>query len=305
MAQNSRKNEPLVSIVLVTYKEDAELLACLQSIFRTQRESDDSRFEVIVADNNIERRLEPVIAKRFPEVKYVSAGDNIGFGPANNVGARQATGEFIFFLNPDTELEPGAVRALSEFLQSQPAAAVVAPTLYDMEGNFYPDQGSAELTPWTALAAHSVLHRVWPENPGARAYWVKDRDTSLPQKLAVVPGTAFMIRRSVFEEIGGFDERFFIYFEESDLCRRVRAAGYEVWLTPESRVRHIWHAATQDAKYNRIYRESRFKYFEKYNGLVVATALEYFLKFGKRQAVYLGLGGCIALFLVLLGILLS
>jgi N-acetylglucosaminyl-diphospho-decaprenol L-rhamnosyltransferase len=128
---------------------------------------------------------------------------------------------------------------------------------------------------------------LWPSNPVAQSYWVRSRDTTKPQQLAVVPGTAFMIRRRVFEKIGGFDPQFFIYFEESDLCRRVRAEGWEVWLTPDSHLKHIWHAATQDSKYNRIYRESRFKYFAQYNGVVMAYLVEAALRVGKWELVTL------------------
>jgi hypothetical protein len=104
-----------------------------------------------------------------------------------------------------------------------------------------------------------------------------------PHQLAVVPGTALVVRRTVFEQIKGFDERFFLYFEESDLCRRVITAGWEVWQIPSSKIKHIWHAATQGSEYNVFFRQSRYKYFEKHYGGIVATLLEVILQFGKVQ----------------------
>lgn len=276
----------LISIVLVVTTEEKELLQCLVSLF-TLHNAKEQPIEVVVADNNPSARLWRVISKKFPQVKYINTGGNIGFGPANNVGATQATGEYLFFLNSDTEMEPGAITELVKFFKTHPKAGVVAPTLLTMEGERYPDQGSAELTPLAAIAAHSIFNRMWPTNPIAHSYWLRDSDVTKPRQLAVVPGTALAVRRQVFEEIGGFDEQFFLYFEESDFCRRVRQKGWQVWMIPQSKFRHIWHAATRSSKYNRIFKESRYKYFKKYYGVAVAVGVEVLLNFGKRDVFLL------------------
>lgn len=281
------RKRPLVSVILVVTTEERELLSCLVSLF-TLEDSQAQAIEVVVADNNPRARLKTLINKKFPQVTYVNTGGNIGFGPANNVGVAHSTGEYLFFLNSDTELEPGAVTELVQFFESCPDAGVVAPTLFDMQGSRYPDQGSAELTPLSAIAAHSIFNRVWPDNPVADHYWLRESDITKPRQLAVVPGTALMIRRDVFEQVGGFDEQFFIYFEESDLCRRIRHQGWQVWMIPESRVRHIWHAATRSSKYSRIFKESRYKYFKKYYGVGVAFLLEVLLSIGKYQLLLIG-----------------
>lgn len=281
---------PKASLILVTHKEEAELKDCLTSLFASHKrngKADPQEIEVIVVDNNPESKLKSALKKSFPKVRYVRSGANIGFGPANNLGAKHATGQFFFFLNPDTTVEPGAIRALSEFLVKRPHVGVVAPTLYTMAGEIYPDQGSGELTPLSAIATHSIVHRIWPGNPIAQKYWVRDRDVTTPQQLAVIPGTALMVRREAFDEIGGFDEQFFIYFEESDLCRRLRAAGWEVWLTPTAKIRHIWHAATKAAKYQIIFEESRYKYFRKWYGEKTARWVEIILQTGKKELLLL------------------
>lgn len=280
---------PKVSVVLVVTTEKRELLECLVSLFESHQTA-LCPIEVIVAHNNPPGALAKVIAKKFPQVRYVNTGGNIGFGPGCNVGAAVAKGEYIFILNSDTQLEPHAIAELAAFLDTHPRAGVVAPTLLDMDGNRNPDQGSAELTPLTAVASHSILSRIWPTNPVANNYWLRDRDTSKEENLAVVPGTALMIRRSVYESVKGFDPQFFIYFEESDLCRRIRSAGWEVWQIPQSKVRHIWHAATTSAKYNDIFKDSRYKYFKKYYGSRVAQLMELALGFGKRELIWLSLG---------------
>lgn len=280
---------PLISLILVTHTEEPELLACLRSVAASHQlngQPDPWPVEVIVVDNNPASRLRQTLAEEFPAVRYMMTGANIGFGPANNFGAQHAGGEFLFFLNPDTELEPGVIRQLGLFLQERGRVGVVAPTLYTMDGQRYPDQGSAELTPLTALAAQSIFHRLWPTNPVAQHYWGRWRDFSRPQRLAVIPGTALMVRTSAFRQIQGFDERFFIYFEESDLCRRLRRAGWEVWLIPAARVRHIWHAATRAAKYQRIFLDSRYQYFRKYNGPAVALLVEGMLRLNAQVLLF-------------------
>jgi N-acetylglucosaminyl-diphospho-decaprenol L-rhamnosyltransferase len=277
---------PTVSIIIVSYKIEKELENCLSSVFIAQKK-DPQNLEVIVVDNDPSSTLQKRLAKNFPQVKYLHPGQNIGFGPANNFGEKRATGDFLFFLNPDTEIDQGTVKKLVQFLVENPQVGVVAPTLYDMSGKLYPDQGSMELTPLTAIMANSIVHRIWPGNPIANSYWARSRDLVKPLQLAVVPGTAMMIRRESFEQVGGFDERFFLYYEENDLCRRLREVGWEVWLIPTAKVRHVWHAATQDPTCKEIFRQSRYKYFQKYYGALVAFSLEIFLRTGRNVLISL------------------
>lgn len=277
---------PQVSVIFVTHKEDPELLVSLKTVTQDQKGKKNPA-EVIVVDNNAQARLKPVLKKKFPTVRYVNSGANIGFGPANNVGAKAARGKYFFFLNPDTEMVSGAIEALADFLDENPRVGVVAPTLFDREGQRYPDQGTGQLNPLTGLASHSILHTLWPNNPIATQYFGRGRDLTQPQQVAVVPGTALMVRRSVYEKVGGFDERFFIYFEENDLCRRIAQAGWQMWIIPTAQIRHIWHAATTAAKYNRIFRESRFKYFEKYYGVVVALLVEAGMRLNKWGMLFM------------------
>lgn len=292
------KKSSLISVIMVTYKEVPELVTGLDAVFKSIPNSRKSQVEVIVVDNNKDSHLKPKLAKRFPKVKYFNTGDNIGFGPANNFGVQRAKGDFLFFLNPDTELQSGALFELRQFLVKHRRAAIVAPTLFDMQGKPYQDQGSAKLTPLTALAAHSVLHRIWPNNSIAQGYWLRDRNLNKPQSVEVVPGTAFMIRKSVFEAVGGFDEQFFIYFEESDLCRRLLALGGQAWILPSAKAKHLWHAATKSNLYKTIYRQSRFKYFKKYYGSLLATGVEFFLTLGKKEILQGLVGVLVALLLL-------
>lgn len=259
-------------------------MASLASLYKSVKDGPAQRLEVVVVDNNIDSHLKNKL-KKFSKLIYFKSGGDIGFGRACNLGAQKAKGEYLFFLNPDTVVQKTAVQHLSRFLVNHPKAAIVAPTLFTLKGQRFPDQGSGRLTPLAAVGAHSVLHRIWPSNPFAYQYWLQGQDFTQPRELKIAPGTAFMIRRKVFQQIGGFDKRFFLYFEECDLCLRIEKKGWQIWQIPSSHIRHIWHAATQESSYKKVFIESRHKYFEKNYGKFVAGAVETTMQIGKRECV--------------------
>ncbi len=286
-ASTQQNSNICVSVIIVSYKAEKVLLKCLSALQQVI-DHDNVSTEVLVVDNYPRSQLKKIIPKNFPNLKYIHPDKNLGFGAGNNLGAHQAEGKYLLFLNPDTEIQPGALQHLVSFFQKHLQAAVVAPTLYDMKGNRYSDQGSQLLTPLTALASHSILHTIWPNNPVANAFWARNRDVKMPQQLAAVPGTALMIRRSFFQKIHGFDEAFFLYFEEVDLCRRVEQLQGKIWQIPDATVKHIWGATTHNTRTQHIFEESRHTYFQKYYGTVVATFVETGLRTGKKQILLLG-----------------
>ncbi|MEK7091301.1 MAG: glycosyltransferase family 2 protein [Patescibacteria group bacterium] len=233
---------PRVSIIIVKYQAEKELAACLASL---------KNYHVIVVDNNKINR---------------------GYAVGNNLGAKQAKSEYLLILNPDTVVSPGAIESLTSFLDSHPKAGIVAPLLLDPSGRPYPLQGTRELTPLTGLFALSFLNRL--PNPISRRYWLADWDKKDPCQVDVVPGTAFLIRRNLFNRIGRFDEKFFLYFEESDLCRRVRLKGWEIYMYPPAKIMHHWGASTpKSPRIQAIFSASRFYYFRKHFGLFWAVVV--------------------------------
>lgn len=244
--------KPLVSIIIVKYKSEAYLKRCLQSI------NGQSWQEVIIVDNDQK---------------------NIGFGAGCNQGARKAKGKYLFFLNPDTIVQPGAIKILAEFLDRQQKVGIVAPLILDKNKKPYQEQGTAELTPGAALFSFSWLVKFWPQNPWTNRYWLAGWDKKTAKEVAVVPGSALMMRKEVFKKIGGFDEKFFLYFEESDLCRRARQAGWQVFFQPKAKVVHFWSKSTAKGKKTRqIFQQSRFYYFKKHYSCLTAFLLEIFLR---------------------------
>ena len=276
--------KPKVSIIILRYKEKEELFNCLKSI---KKDSPKVSFEVIVVDNNKKERIGPLLKKNFSWVVYIKSPGNIGYGAGNNLGAKYARGEYLFILNPDTKVLPGAVDKLVKFLEKNKKVAVVAPNLIDAQGNLSLQLGSAKLTPLRGIVALSFLNKLFPNNPISKEYWLKDIPVDKKREVGVVPGSAFLVRKGIFEEIRGFDENFFLYFEESDFCKRVKEIGFKIFIVPQAQVIHYWQPAEGTEKTKRIFSQSRFYYFKKHYGILAAAVVEVFARFSKWHALLL------------------
>jgi GT2 family glycosyltransferase len=265
-----------LSVILVNYRSRKELLGCLSSIFKQRV---DFSFEVIVVDNDEPPTVRKALKTKFPQVKYFVAGKNLGFGAGCNLGAKKAQGNLLFFLNPDTIVFPSALEKLVKFLKVHRDVAVVAPLLLDKNNEVYPLQGTGKLTPLSAIFAFSFLNKIWPKNPFSKKYWLSDWDKKNIREVIVVPGTAFLIRKEIFEKIGGFDENFFLYFEESDLCKRVKEAGGKIFFEPKAKLIHLWTRRKRRSQKNKmIFQASRYYFFKKHYGCLPAIMVEFFLR---------------------------
>jgi GT2 family glycosyltransferase len=272
-----------LSIIIVAYKAQKELEACLTSIYRNKP---NVNFEVIIVDNN-ELRQKYNFLSKFKNVKYFKTSSNLGYGAGVNYGLIHSIGDYIMILNSDISISENAINILIDKL-SVKKIGIVAPKLLDMNSNEYSLTGSSKLTPLSAIFALSIINKILPYNPISNNYYLRGKDRKSPYSLDVVPGSAMMIKRDVFEQVGGFDEKFFLYFEESDLCKRVREAGYEIRILPEAKVYHGWEkSTTKGEKTDRIFRESRMHYFRKHYGIFWMVVVEAFTRFSKYTAILL------------------
>ncbi len=264
-----------VSIIIVHYKADLEFFNCLKSI---KKNWPKFGLEIIVVDNDETPTIETRLKKEYSFIKYVKNYKNLGFGAANNIGAKLAKGEYLFFLNPDTEIYKNTIENLVQFLDKNKNAAVVAPTLMDENKKVFSLQGTEILTPLNAIFALSFINKYFPNNLIAKKFWLKNINKNNIRKVGVVPGTAFMIRKNIFEKLNGFDENFFLYFEENDLCKRIIDLDFENFMIPDSLVLHLWGRSTRfNPDRDKIFTQSRFYYFKKHFGLVWAIIVELFL----------------------------
>lgn len=264
------------SVIIVNYKVKHLLLKCIDSVLKNTAKLS---IEIIVVDNEQSKAVRQELKNRFPNVTYIS-NRNKGFGQANNVGARVATGKYLFFLNPDTEIAKNTIKNLLNGFKNHKKLGIIAPTLLDINNKPYKLQGTTKLGVKEGIVALSFLNKIFPNNPISKKYWLLGKRRNIDISVDVVPGTAFILQRSLYEEIGGFDEKFFLYFEEYDLCKRVRELGYKIVITPNAKVKHLWGESTKRAKINtrKIYFASQYYYFKKHFGVLNAILVSVMTK---------------------------
>jgi N-acetylglucosaminyl-diphospho-decaprenol L-rhamnosyltransferase len=226
-----------LAVAIVNYNTREELRACLRTI------ASEFPREVVVVDNASTDGSIEMLRAEHPEVTLVANRTNPGFGSAANQGVRRCHSRYVLLLNSDTLLQPGVLRALASYLDEHPRAAIVGPRLVYPDGRL---QVSCRAfpTPRTLLATELRLDFALRAAPALRhrclATWLHDRSRVVPW----VVGAAMAIRRAAFESINGFDESFFMYFEEADLCYRLRRAGWQIHFTPTATVVHSGGAST-------------------------------------------------------------
>jgi N-acetylglucosaminyl-diphospho-decaprenol L-rhamnosyltransferase len=268
--------DPPLAAVVVSYNVAPLLARCLESLRRAGEEVRPlgHSLHVIVVDNASADGSVTLVRERFPDVVLIESQANLGFGAACNVGAGAAPGSpVLLFLNPDAEVTPGALPALLERLHRTPAAAIAGPRLVAPDGTA---QGSRRRFPTLGALLLESTPLEWRHSGWStlRRY----RCGGQPEVAGPVDwlsGACLLVRRSAFDEVGGFDPAFFMYFEEVDLARRLAGRGWESWYEPGAVVlHHHSRSADQDlgAK-DRHYYGSKYRYAGRYWGPTVARAL--------------------------------
>ncbi len=225
------------SIVTVNYDSWPYTLRCIESLYRTGY----TDFEVVVVDNDQER--EP---PEIPHpVRLMRNTANVGFARACNQGILASNGEYVVLINPDTLIEGNFFESLMEFFEGNPGAGVLGPRIVDGEGNLQLSARKELGFVSGFLGRTSLLTRLFPKNPLLKRLFPATKKLSGPTVVDWVSGACMVIRRRVFEKIGPIDERFFMYFEDADLCRRAREAGWLVYYLPQVKVLHHTGASSR------------------------------------------------------------
>lgn len=222
------------SAIVVTHNSGTAIAACLEALTREQ-------CEIIVVDNasadETLQRVEEFVA--WNPLRLQANPDNRGFGAAVNQGAHEATGDVLLILNPDAIAEPDAVSAMLRCIESTRADAVGGALL---EADGQPARGFAFRrlpTLWPLIFEATLVNQLWPGNPVNRRYRCLDADYSQQQEVEQPAGACFAVRRTAWEKVAGFDERFFpVWFEDVDLCQRLREQGAKIFYCPDARFRH-------------------------------------------------------------------
>lgn len=234
---------PELSIVIVTYRCRDHLRACLDSL-APQREDVD--LEVLVYDNaSGDDTLAPV--EDHPWAEAIPLPENVGFGRANNLGFARATGRAVLALNPDTILPEGSLRACLDALWERPDVGVLSPRLVDLEGRLDRRCKRGFPTPWSSFCYFTGLdgRLRGPRSTRYTAGWLpEDREGDVES----VTGAFMLMRASALREVGGFDEQFFMYAEDLDLCLRFIAHGWRVRYWPGLDVVHVGAGSNEDGR---------------------------------------------------------
>jgi N-acetylglucosaminyl-diphospho-decaprenol L-rhamnosyltransferase len=241
-----------LSAVIVNYNARDHLLGCLRSL------RVDGVQEIVVVDNDSRDGSARAVADADPQATFISTGANLGFGRAANRGVAATTTGYVMILNPDALVEPGATKMLVDGLDMDTRLGVVGPRVENPDGSLYP---SARRFPDLATAAgHAFLGFLLPQNRFSRRYKMLDHDRSDAQEVDWVSGTCMLARRAAFDEIGGFDESYFMYVEDVDLCWRLTRAGWRIGYEPRARVVHTIGASSELAPYRMIAAHHRSLY---------------------------------------------
>ena len=292
-----------VGVVIVSYRTPAETTRAAQS-------ADRQVAEVVVVDNSPDAGgRAPVIKLSQARSSVISSGANLGFGRAANIGAKAVAVDALLFLNSDAALHEGAVRALLAELEHHNGAAIVAPRLVWPDGSVQRAAGLRPTPPnlgirvlglhaiakW--LASRPGLRQLLMHTQMAREYDSAAVATSTIDT-SMVSGACFAIGREAFWELGGFDERFFMYFEDADLCRRAEDAGIPIRYVPSAIVTHIGGASSEgDYHYSPLYARSMRQYLEKWwgpPGAALAILLLWLRLVGHALVLHKGTGQAFA-----------
>ena len=259
-----------ISVIILNYKTKALLEQCLREIGSARWHF---AYEVVVVDNDSRDGSLDLVRNQFPAARTIASPRNVGFGAGMNIAFRAATGRYLLILNPDVSGFEDAVASLHGYLEQHPKVGLAAPRLVYPDGRV---QTSCYRFPsvWIPVLRRTPLGQVSWAQPTLAKYLMHDTPRTSSVPVGWVMGACMLIRRAALDEVGMFDERFFLYFEDVDLCRRLWQAGWEVHYLGDSEVVHQHKRLSAEnggiggilSYPTRIHIASAVKYFAKYLG---------------------------------------
>lgn len=255
---------PDVSVVIVNWNGGELLARALRSV----RESAPPLVAELIVVDNASTDDSAARARAHGDAMVIRNRENLGFARASNQGIRESRGRYVVLLNPDAELLPSALDALVGYMDREPRVAAAGPALLNPDGSLQPS-GWPFPRLSALLAIHPVLRRLARDAPPRNG-----RDMACPTDVDEVSGACMILRRAALDGIGLLDERFFLYFEDVDLCLRFKRAGWRVAYVPDARVLHRWRSRTDpspDAQLHHL--RSKLRYVRKHFGPLACVGL--------------------------------
>jgi len=247
-----------IAVVLVTYESAEDLPACVASL---PQAAAPHELELLVVDNA--SRDDSAGLGRSLGAKVIESQANHGYSRAANRGAAETAAPWLLVANPDTLLAPGSLARLVATAEADPRIACIGPRLLNLDGSDYP---TGRRFPSLLIGGlHALLGPAWPGNPATRRYHLTDLDRTRPARVDWVSGACMLLRRSAFDEVGGFDGSYFMYFEDMDLCLRLARAGWKIVLEPRAIVEHVVGGSTRSAPYRKVldHHRSTLRFYQR------------------------------------------
>ena len=260
-------DKPDISIIIVNWKVKDLLQKCIDSILTYHN---DYQVEIFVVDNDSQDGSSEMIKNDYSQVNLIALSKNIGFGAANNIAIKQAKADYIFLLNPDTEITKDFLVNIFKYTKENPEIGIIGPKIINDDGS---QQHSIRRFPdlFSQILVLLKLKSILVDNKFLNKYLFVDFDYNKEQIVDQIMGAAMFIRKSVFDKIGIFDKKFFIWFEEVDLCKRAKQANISIKYFPGATILHHGGQSFSKSsifKKQMIFNKSLLYYFFKHKPFV-------------------------------------
>ena len=260
-----------LSIIILNYKIKGLVKQCIRNAKVSTAGLD---YEIIVVDNNSGDGVEQMLRENFPEVKFIQSGANLGFAAGNNLGIKEAVGKYVLVLNPDVTVLNSSIEKMFKFMEENQQVGIVGPKLINPDGSYQISCRTFQ-TPKLILYRRTPLGKLPFAQKQLKAHLMTDFDHLGNKEVDWFLGACMLLRKEAIDKVGLFDERFFMYLEDMDLCRRMWQQDYKVFYLAEVEVVHLYERASANDSWNflrlnkltRIHIASGFKYFAKYLGV--------------------------------------
>jgi hypothetical protein len=278
---------PDLSISIVSYNTCRDLSACLASIYQAPPTRE---FAVTVVDNGSSDDSVAMVRAQFPLVRVIETGENLGYGRANNRALLGAPGRFYAVLNSDLVLKPGSLDACCDYLEQHPSVGIAAGALLNPDATAQMDWAAGELDRQAVLSEQLFAAQLFPGSrlfgDYFRSYWRRDDTRSLPQ----VCGAFMVIGSELYNRLGGFDEAYFMYCEDTDLCKRARDAGFTCdYLHTAAAIHGHGKSSAGSLRPRMVFEHNRgrYIYFRKFRGDKEAEFVRRVMVAGARLRILL------------------
>jgi GT2 family glycosyltransferase len=250
LENNAMDKRPLLSVVVLNYNGGDLLQRTLESLFAS---TTGLSMETFVVDNGSHDGSPDTVHERFPQVRVIETGANLGFARGNNRALAQVQGHYVLLLNPDVVVHPGAIPAVLEYMEFHPEAGIVGPRVLLPDGRLDKPCRRSFKTPAIYLYKTIGLSALFPKSPRFNRYYMGYLPDDQLTEVDAVIGAFLMIRRACLDQIGLLDERFFIYCEDEDWCFQARKASWKVVYNPQAVVTHYKGSSTSQRPLRMIY----------------------------------------------------